>query len=153
MKKLASEDKIDTRAAIYAAGQVGVAVALFLGVIKVIDPSTANAVVNIVQLLGGLVAGGAAATAGSVLKTQKRVPGMLEPTPEQPPVVDQIVNGLSVLAGNHAQVAADIDKVTAAAKGAFGSIPVLGAGAASIAEQAGSLAQQVIAAAAAVNAK
>ncbi|WP_409430531.1 hypothetical protein ACJEIK_26205 [Mycobacterium sp. SMC-16] len=153
MKKLATEDKIDTRAAIYAAGQVGVAIALFLGVIKVIDPSTANAVVNIVQLLGGLLGGGAAVTAASVLKAQKRVPGMLEPTPEQPPVVDQIINGLSVLAENHAQVASEIDKVTAAAKDALGNLPVVGLGAAAIAEQAGSLAQQVIAAAAAVNAK
>lgn len=119
--KLASPEKIDTRAAIYAAGQLGIALAVLLAVLKVIDPSTANTFINGLQWLGGLTGGGALATAASVLKSQKRVPGMLEPTPDPLSPAEQIINGYNALGGAQAQIFADIDKVTHAAKTAFGS--------------------------------
>ncbi|KAB7752868.1 hypothetical protein [Mycolicibacterium mucogenicum] len=118
--KLASPEKIDTRAAIYAAGQLGIALVALLAVLKFIDPSTANTFINGLQWLGGLAGGGAVATAASVLRSQKRVPGMLEPTPEPLSPAEQIVNGYNALGGAQAQIVADIDKVTQAAKTALG---------------------------------
>lgn len=70
---------------------------------------------------------GAAGTAYAAKNTRsQRVEGRFDPTPEPLSPAEQIINGYNALGGVRAQVAADIDKVTQAAKTAFGTIGPVG---------------------------
>ncbi|QPG69970.1 hypothetical protein [Mycolicibacterium mucogenicum] len=132
--KLASEDKIDTRKALYGVTALAGAAATIAQAFHLIDADTAANFGNLLQALGQFLPTAGVTAAAVVLGRQAKVPGMLEPTPPPLSPLEQVTNG--VAAAN--QIVAD---TVAAANAAHDELSKIQQAAAGL----GPLAQQVIA--------
>lgn len=124
--KIASEKHIDTRKAVYGVTALVGAFACLAQAFNLIDGVTADNIGNLLQAIGQLLPTAGVATAAVVLSRQSKTPGVLEPTPEPPSAVDQVITGLQAVIGAQAQASADVDKVAQATKSALGNVPVVG---------------------------
>lgn len=126
--KIASEEKINTRQALYGGGVLVGAIACIAQAFHLITADEAITLGNLLDAAGKFIPTGSLTVAAAVLRYQNTVPGMLSPAPEPTSPLDQVSNGLKDLvqaeadaAQQHAGALSDLEQakqVTAATLGA-----------------------------------
>lgn len=92
--KLAGEDKIDTRKALYGVTALVGSVATIAQAFHLIDAGTAANIGSLLTAVGQFLPTAGVTAAAVVLGRQAKVPGMLEPTPPPLSPLEQVTNGV-----------------------------------------------------------
>lgn len=86
-------DKIDTRKVFYGGTAIAGGIAVVAQALHLIDADQAANIGELLKALGNFLPTAGVTTAAIILGRQNKVPGMLEPTPDQS-ALDQVLNGV-----------------------------------------------------------